>query len=87
MKPALTPLLLLLASSSFSSSSPHSAPCAVDPPGQCAWFNGSMSLSSRLSALLAALTTEEKLQVLAQKGVARLHVRPDGFNEALHGGE
>lgn len=78
-------LLMLVASSSSSSSS--APPCAVDPPGQCTWFNGSLPLASRLSALLAALTTEEKLQVLAQKAVPRLHVSSDGFNEALHGGE
>jgi hypothetical protein len=77
-------LLLLSLSSSCSSSPP---PCAVDPPGQCAWYDGALPLAARLSALLAALTTAEKLSVLSQKSVPRLHINHDGFNEALHGGE
>ena len=60
-------------------------PCSVDPPNQCTWYNASLSLAARRAALLAALTPTEKLQLLAQQGVDRLHVVADGFNEALHG--
>ena len=65
---------------------PVSPPCDVDPPNQCAWYNASLSLAERRSALLAALTTDEKLTILAGGGCDRLHVSTDGgFNEAAHG--
>ena len=87
----MLPQLLLLglmvsaASASATSAPTPSPPCSVDPPNQCTWYNASLPLSARRDALLAALTPAEKLQLLAQQGVDRLHVVADGFNEALHG--
>lgn len=48
--------------------------CNIDPPNQCKWYQESLSFQDRRDALLAAMTTEEKLTILDQGGVARLHV-------------
>ena len=60
-------------------------PCNVDPPSQCAWYNSSLSPVERRERLLAAMTIDEKFDILLQQGVDRLHVTADGFNEAAHG--
>jgi len=60
-------------------------PCNVDPPSQCAWYNSSLSPVERRERLLAAMTIDEKFDILLQQGVDRLHVKADGFNEAAHG--
>jgi len=73
--------------------SPPVALCGVDPPNvthatppQCAWYNASFgTLEARRDALVGTLTDTEKLSILAGRGVDRLHVVADGFNEALHG--
>ena len=62
-----------------------SAPCAIDPPGQCAWYNASLPFAQRRNAVLAALTTDEKFKVITTQAVDRLHLISDGFNEAAHG--
>ena len=59
--------------------------CNVDPPSQCAWYNSSLSPVERRERLLAAMTIDEKFDILLQQGVDRLHVKADGFNEAAHG--
>ena len=64
---------------------PPQAACNIDPPGQCVWYNNSVPLEARRDALVAAMTSTEKLAVLAGRGVDRLHIVADGFNEALHG--
>jgi hypothetical protein len=61
------------------------AACNIDPPGQCVWYNSSVPIEERRDALVAAMTSAEKLKVLAGSGIDRLHVVADGFNEALHG--
>ena len=60
-------------------------PCNIDPPSQCVWYNSSLSVLERRDSLLAALTLDEKLSILAGGGCDRLHVSADGFNEASHG--
>ena len=70
---------------------PAPSGCGTDPPSaplelpQCPWYNSSLSEVQRSDALLAVLTPQEKLAVLAGRGVDRLLVPSDGFNEALHG--
>ena len=83
---AAAPLFVLIALSSATNPSPPSPPvCNVDPPNQCPWYNASLSFAERTQALLNELTPPEKLTVLSQGPVPRLHVVSDGFNEALHG--
>ena len=75
-------LALIIATTSSTTAAP---PCNIDPPGQCAWYNASLSFAVRRDLLLAALTPDEKLGILAGGGCDRLHVVSDGFNEASHG--
>lgn len=60
-------------------------PCNIDPPNQCPWYNGTLSFAERSKSLLSALTIDEKLTIMQQGAVDRLHVPSDGFNEAAHG--
>ena len=65
--------------------------CAVDPPNatgglpQCKWYDASLSFAARRDALIAEMTPEELLSIIGGGGCDRLHVKADGFNEALHG--
>lgn len=64
---------------------PPASICDVDPPNQCPWYNNSLSFDERRDKLIAVMTPEELLKIIAGGGCDRLHVHADGFNEALHG--
>ena len=63
----------------------------MDPPNatgglpQCKWYDASLSFAARRDALIAEMTPEELLSIIGGGGCDRLHVKADGFNEALHG--
>ena len=77
MLPLLFLLLLLMVKTSSS--------CNVDPPNQCTWFMSNLTFETRVKALMNEMNVSEKLNVLNQESVPRLHIPNDGFNEALHG--
>jgi beta-D-xylosidase 4 len=62
-------------------------PSCADTPSMGAWCDMSASASARSSALLAAMTLEEKASNMDSHnfGVPRLGVPPNLFSEALHG--
>ena len=70
---------------------PPPAFCNVDPPDdaeqlkQCPWYNASLSFAERRDQLIAVMTPAELLGIIGGGGCDRLHVKSDGFNEALHG--
>lgn len=64
---------------------PPKPACNVDPPDQCPWYDDHLPFTARRDAVVAAMTADEKLAVLAGRKIPRLHVPSDGFNEAAHG--
>ena len=76
----MLPLLIILVLMVQTSSS-----CNIDPPNQCTWYMSNLTFETRVKALMNEMNVTEKLNVLNQASVPRLHIPNDGFNEALHG--